>query len=235
MNKLYRGTFTYVDARCTVIADKQIGLKVAHTSIAYNYSQLEEYLRNHSRFVWSLKPVNVPEKPLVAKLMAQAARIVNVGPMAAVAGVLADLAVADMIATGCNVAVVEDGGEISAMSNTPVDVAVMAGDTPLSGRFGFRLTDFPIGLATSSGRFSHAFSFGDADAATVFCKNAGLADAAATAVCNGIRGKFAGAAIQSGIEIAKSITGVEGVLILYDNHVGTWGKIPQLMKLAPTT
>ena len=50
------------------------------------------------------------------------------------------------------------------------------------------LTEFPIGVATSSGRFSHALSFGDAEAATVFCKNASLADAAATAVGNVVKG-----------------------------------------------
>ena len=123
--------------------------------------------------------------------MAEAAEKADVGPMAAVAGVIADLAVQDMIAAGCEVAVVEDGGEISAQSNMPVDVAVAAGDEPLSKRFGFRLTEFPIGVATSSGRFSHALSFGDAEAATVFCKNATLADAAATAVGNVVKGEDA--------------------------------------------
>ena len=78
-------------------------------------------------------------------------------------------------------------------------MAVAAGDEPLSKRFGFRLTEFPIGVATSSGRFSHALSFGDAEAATVFCKNASLADAAATAVGNVVKGENADAAIKAGI------------------------------------
>ncbi len=64
--------------------------------------------------------------------MAQAAEKAGVGPMAAVAGVIADLAVNDMINTGCEVAVVENGGEISATSNMPIDVAVAAGEEPLS-------------------------------------------------------------------------------------------------------
>ena len=106
-----------------------------------------------------MTPITAPEKPLVAKLMAIAAQKADVGPMAAVAGALADLAVEDMKREGCEVAVVEDGGEISAASNRPVDVAVAAGEEPLSKRFGFRLTEFPIGVATSSGRFSHALKF----------------------------------------------------------------------------
>ena len=131
-------------------------------------------------------------------------------------------------------AVVEDGGEISAVSNRPVDVAVVAGEEPLSKRFGFRLTEFPIGVATSSGRFSHALSFGDAEAAIVFCKNAALADAAATAVGNVVKGEDAQAGIQAGISRGLSIEGVEGVLIIYKGQVGTAGRIPQIIKIEPT-
>ena len=112
-------------------------------------------------------------------------------------------------------------------------MAVAAGDEPLSKRFGFRLTEFPIGVATSSGRFSHAFSFGDAEAATVFCKNAGLADAAATAVCNVVKGEDHQAAIQTGINKALSIEGVEGILIVYKGFTGTAGKIPKIIKVDP--
>jgi ApbE superfamily uncharacterized protein (UPF0280 family) len=129
--------------------------------------------------------------------------------------------------------VVEDGGEISAVSNRPVDVAVAAGDEPLSKRFGFRLTEFPIGVATSSGRFSHALSFGEAEAAIVFCKNAASADAAATAVGNMVKSEDTQAAIQLGISKGLSIEGVEGVLIIYKGQVGTAGKIPQIIKIEP--
>jgi len=185
--------------------------------------------------LWTLKPISVPEEPEVAKLMAEAAAKANVGPMAAVAGILADLAVKDMVAEGCEVAVIEDGGEISAVSNVPIDVAFAAGEEPLSKRFGFRLTEFPVGVATSSGRFSHALSFGDAEAATVFCREAGLADAAATAVGNVVKGEDANLAIDRGIELAKSIQGVEGTLILFKGRVGTWGKIPQIIRVNPIT
>jgi ApbE superfamily uncharacterized protein (UPF0280 family) len=151
--------------------------------------------------------------------------------MAAVAGVLADLAVNDMVLDGCGVAVVENGGEVSAVSDRSVDVALAAGDSPFSKRFGFRLSDFPVGVATSSGRFSHALSFGDAEAATVFCENAGLADAAATAVGNVVKGEDYSVAIEKGIEVAKSIRGVKGGLLIYRGFTGTWGKIPQIIRV----
>lgn len=233
--KLFKEAFQLKESQCTVIADKPEGIQAAKDSIKRHRRKLEAYIKTNPTFLHTLEPVPAPSKPLVAKLMAEAAEKANVGPMAAVAGVLADLAVKDMLRAGCEVAVVENGGEISAISNTPIDVAVAAGDEPLSKRFGFRLTEFPIGVATSSGRFSHALSFGDAEAATVFCRNAGLADAAATAVCNVVKGEDCQAAIQAGINKALSIQGVEGVLIIYKGSTGTAGKIPKIIKVDPAT
>jgi ApbE superfamily uncharacterized protein (UPF0280 family) len=234
MKSLYKEAFRLKETQCTIIADRQEGVQATIESIKRNRGQLEEYGRVHPKFLWSLKPVPVPEEPPVAKLMAEAAEKANVGPMAAVAGVLADLAVRDMLRAGCKVAVVENGGEVSAVSDEPIDVALVAGDAPLSKRFGFRLTDFPMGVATSSGKFSHALSFGDAEAATVFCSDAGLADAAATAVGNAVKGEDRQVAVKCGIDRALSIRGVEGVLIMYEGFVGTAGRVPQIIKVNPS-
>ena len=234
MKNLIKEVFQLKESQCTIITDKQEAIKTAIESIKRNRKQLEEYAGAHPKFLYTLEPVPVPPEPLVAKLMAEVACKANVGPMAAVAGVLADLAVEDMLCAGCAVAVVENGGEVSAVSNMPIDVALAAGDAPLSKRFGFRLIDFPAGVATSSGRFSHALSFGDAEAATVFCKEAGLADAAATAVGNVVKGEDCQGAIQQGIKKALSIQGVEGVLIIYKGFVGTAGKVPQIIKVDPS-
>jgi uncharacterized protein len=228
---LFKENFTFKEAQCTIISDSQKAIQTAKDSIRRNYQELELYVRDNPKFLHTLTPIPKPEKPPVAKLMALAAEKAGVGPMAAVAGAIADLAVADMKREGCEVALVEDGGEIAAASNRPIDVAVAAGEEPLSKRFGFRLTDFPIGVATSSGRFSHALSFGDAEAATVFCKNAALADAAATAVGNEVKGEDAQVGIQAGIRRGLAIEGVEGVLIIYKGQVGTAGKIPQMIKV----
>ena len=231
--QLFKEHFTHKESQCTIISDQHQAIQAAKESIRRNYLELELHVRDNLKFLHTLTPIPAPDKPLVAKLMVEAAEKADVGPMAAVAGVIADLAVEDMLRVGCEVAVVEDGGEISVQSNQSVDVAVVAGDEPLSKRFGFRLTEFPIGVATSSGRFSHALSFGEAEAAVVFCKNAALADAAATAVGNVVRGEDAQAGIQAGFRRGLSIEGVEGVLILYKGQVGTAGKIPQIIKVEP--
>lgn len=228
---LFKRTFELNESRGTIIADYEEALDVAVESLKRNRLELVTFAKSNPNFLISLKPIKPPVKPLVAKLMAEAAGKADVGPMAAVAGVLADLAVREMVEAECQVAVVENGGEISAFSNTPIDLALAAGDEPLSRKFGFRLIEFPVGVATSSGRFSHALSFGEAEAATVFCGEAGLADAAATAVGNVVRGENDQDAINAGIQRAQSIPGVNGVFILYKGLVGTAGRIPQIIKV----
>ena len=232
-NKLIKESFRYKKSDCTIMSDIKSGIETAKISIKRNLKLLEDYIKEHPRFLFSLEPIPISKKPDVVRLMGESSEKAGVGPMAAVAGVLADLAVQDMINIGCKVAVVENGGEVAAISNQPIDIALVAGNEPLSREMGFRLEEFPLGVATSSGKFSHAFSFGDADAVTIFAENSGLADAAATAVANIIKGNEIQKTIKKGINRALSVSGVNGVFILYQEKVGKGGKIPEIIKIRP--
>src|SRR4030042_3952366 len=106
--KLFKEAFQMKETQCTIIADKEQGVKTAIASIKRDRKALEDYAKRNPMFLYTLEPVAVPVEPLVARLMAEAAEKANVGPMAAVAGVLADLAVKDMVSAGCEVAVVEN-------------------------------------------------------------------------------------------------------------------------------
>jgi len=226
---LFKQAFQYKESRGTFISDSEDSIRVAASSIKFHRKKLEQYVQYHPDFLYSLQPVHVENGPEVAALMADAAAQVGVGPMAAVAGVLADLAVKEMVLKGANVAVVENGGEAALMSDRSIDVALSAGDSPLSKRIGFRIADFPKGLATSSGLYSHALSFGDADSVTVFAENAGLADAAATAVGNVVKGNDIQGSIEQGVEKALSIEGILGVFIIYGQRIGMGGDVPLII------
>lgn len=229
---LFKQTFQLKETVGTAISESESAVKTAISTIENQRKQLESYVRKNPKFLYSLEPVHVDDGPKIAQLMAEAAEAAGVGPMAAVAGVLCDLAVEAMISDGAKVAVVEDGGEAYAVSNKPIDVALLAGDSPLSKQIGFRLESFPVGLATSSGVFSHALSFGDAEAVTVFAEIAGLADAAATAAGNVVKGDDIQDAVRIGVNRALSIRGVRGVFILYRGTVGKAGQIPKMIKLS---
>lgn len=113
-------------------------------------------------------------------------------------------------------------------------MGLYAGRNVLSGSIGFRISpsECPIGIATSSATVSHAFSFGEAEAATIFAETSTLADAFATAVCNAVQGKDIEESIQLGLEAAeKKRDLIRGALIIREKHVGSVGKIPQLVKI----
>jgi ApbE superfamily uncharacterized protein (UPF0280 family) len=158
----------------------------------------------------------------------------NVGPMAAVAGVLADLAVEAMVDEKASIAIVENGGEISAVSNEPFTIGLYAGQNLLSNEMGFRIdpVECPIGIATSSATVGPALSFGEADAVTVFASTSGIADAAATAICNSVQGEKIERSIQKSFEYVKKIEHlIRGVLIIRGDYVGSMGVLSHLVNV----
>jgi ApbE superfamily uncharacterized protein (UPF0280 family) len=209
-------------------------VEAAMTSISVNRSELEKYLLTHPKFLHSLRPVSIEARvPRIVRIMAESTRPLNIGPMAAVAGALADLAVESMLKVNAEVAIVENGGEVSAHSERGFTIGLYAGKTQLAGTMGFQIepSECPIGVGTSSATVSHAFSFGEADAATVFADTATLADAGATAVCNMVKGKDVKASVQRGLRYAETIDFLRGVLIVRGDCIGVLGKVPKLIRI----
>ena len=231
---LYRERRMIKQSNLLIISDTPQGISIASNSVALHRKSLERYIECHPDYKFSLEPVEVEDDaPRVVKLAAFSAELANVGPMAAIPGALAEIAVEDMIHKGSSVSLVENGGEIASVSNKPINVGIYAGSSPLSGRIGFQLLsdDSPIGIATSSATVSHALSFGKADAAIVIARSAALADAAATAVCNAVKGFDAEASVQSGLEVAETISNVRGAIVIRGRYIGKVGKLPRLLKL----
>ena len=217
-----------------VMSDRPDAIDVAFKSIIRNREALETYIKNHRAFELALDPLTVDfDAPRVVQLAAGAAEIAGVGPMAAIPGALAELAVEAMLSTKSTVNLVENGGEISGASISPITVGIYAGESAFSGRVGFRLSplDFPIGIATSSATVSHAINFGCADAAVIVADTASVADAVAKAASNAVQGDDIEASVQSGLEIVEKIGHVRGALIIRGSHIGRVGKLPRLVQI----
>jgi ApbE superfamily uncharacterized protein (UPF0280 family) len=195
---------------------------------------LDAYVDHHPEYVLTLNPVQVEESaPRIVRLAAESTAIAGVGPLAAIPGALADVIVEAMFASGSSTCLVENGGEISALSNRSLNVGIYSGNAPLSGKIGFHLMedDFPIGIATSSGTVSHAVNFGVADSATVIADRCCLADACAKAVCNAVKGRDIEASVQSGLEVAESLEGVRCALVIRGVFAGIVGKLPKILSI----
>jgi hypothetical protein len=191
---------------------------------------LERYIERHPLFLTSLEPVIVEDDvPRIVREMAEAARKAGVGPMAAVAGAIAEFVGNELLAFSPEI-IIENGGDIYIKSLKKRLIGIYAGKSPLTGKIAVEINgqDTPMGICTSSGTVGHSLSFGKADAAIVLSPSATLADAAATAIGNVI---VQSSDIPKGIELAQRIDGVTGVIIIKDDQMGLWGEV----KIQPTS
>ncbi len=198
----------------------------ARASVLRHRGYLEAYIREFPEFVRTLVPW--PDEglhPAVIERMIRAAAVSGVGPMAAVAGAIAERVARDLLARSEHV-VVENGGDIYLKVDRPVTIAVFAGPSPLSMKIGLRVDAARgLGVCTSSGTVGHSLSLGVADAVCVLARDAALADAAATAVGNRVRADtdLAAAASES-----RRIPGIDGVLIVRGAQLAAWGAVEVL-------
>lgn len=187
-------------------------------------SSLKSYIAKHPPFRDSLEPLAVPEDaPGIVREMAGAAEKAGVGPMAAVAGAMAE-AVGRKLLRFSQEVIVENGGDIFLSVRSSRQVMVYAGNSPLSNKLSIEIRPekTPLGVCTSSGTVGHSLSFGAADAVTVLSRSTAVADAAATAVGNVVKSD---ADIEKGLDLGKEIQGVEGIVIVIAENMGAWGDI----------
>lgn len=204
-------------------ASTNLKTKAYKLVLKYRHS-LERYIERHPTFVTSLEPFQVgDDAPRIVRLMSAAASKVGVGPMASVAGAIAEFVGNELLAFSPEV-IVENGGDIYLKSLKKRLIGIYAGKSPLTGKIGLEINgeDTPLGICTSSGTVGHSLSYGKADAVVVLSKSTPLADAAATAIGNLI---VQASDIQRGIELAKGIEGLLGVVIIKEDKVGLWGEV----------
>jgi ApbE superfamily uncharacterized protein (UPF0280 family) len=185
---------------------------------------LERYIERHPSFLTSLEPLAIgDDAPHIIKLMSESARKVGVGPMASVAGAIAEFVGNELSAFSPEI-IIENGGDIFLKSLKKRLIGIYAGKSPLSDKIGLEISgqDTPLGVCSSSGTVGHSLSYGKADAVVALSKSATLADAAATAIGNLI---VKHSDIPKGIEFAKGIDGLLGVIIIKDDKMGLWGKV----------
>lgn len=200
----------------------------ARESVLNHREDIGSYIKKNGAFLTSLEPIDVAnDAPLIVKAMAYAGKKASVGPMAAVAGAVAEFVGRDLLAYTDEV-IVENGGDIFIKTKVKRVIGVYAGEnSPFSGKLAIEISPEPngTGACTSSGTVSHSLSFGKADAALVISDNTALADATATAVGNIVRNR---GCIEKGIEFARSIDGVRGALVIVGDKLGSWGEIKLL-------
>lgn len=217
MRVIVQETDVSIYANCDVSA-------AAKEVIVQQRGYIENYIRRYPEFASSLTPW--PEDhlaPQIVKKMIGAGRDAHVGPMAAVAGAVAEQ-VGRSLRSSIDQVLIENGGDLYADTSQDLRVAVYAARSPLSMKIGLKIDAdrMPLAICTSSGTVGHSFSRGRADAVCVLSKSCALADAAATAIGNHV---LSVEDIDSAIQWGRTIEGVMGILIILGEKMGVWGQV----------
>lgn len=186
--------------------------------------QIEGYIAQDPRFKESLGPHPVDTlAPRIVREMAEATRKVGVGPMAAVAGAIAEFVGKDLLPLSPQI-ILENGGDIFLVTRTERKISIFT-ESPSFPAFIdllIRPEKTPLGVCTSSGKEGPSLSFGQTDAMMVVSPSAILADAAATAAGNLVHSKKD---IPKAIDFLRTIPQITGAAVLADGEVGFWGEI----------
>ncbi len=194
----------------------------ARRSLAELRGELEAYLARHLTFGTSFRPVPAAgEAPPIAADMAQAAEIFDVGPMASVAGAIAQHVGIELLARSPEV-IVENGGDLFLAGGGRRTVRVFGGAEAPAFNLTVEAPPGGVGLCTSSGKVGPSVSLGEAEAVTVLAKTATLADAAATALGNTVLGADD---IGEALAAAERHPFVLGAVIVAGGSVGAWGSL----------
>ncbi|MFC1861609.1 UPF0280 family protein [Chloroflexota bacterium] len=231
--RTYRHTIRDTDLVSFNVVVKETDLFIRATSnlqrkarkLVLKYREiLETYIKRYPLFLTSLEPFPIEDNaPQIIKIMSDAARKAEVGPMASVAGAIAEFVGSELSGFSPEI-IVENGGDIYIKSLRNRTVGIYAGKSSFTGKIGLEINghDTPLGICTSSGTVGHSLSFGTASAVIVLSKSTVLADAAATAIGNVITQPED---IPFGIELAKEIDGLKAVVIIKNDDMGLWGDV----------
>ena len=206
------------------------------TSLILQYrTQLERYIVKNPQFCATLDPLPLDKSaPPFIRAMMDAGIQAGVGPMAAVAGVIAEYVGKGLLDSGIREIMVENGGDIFLQRENDCSVAIFAGQSPLSYKVGVRVasSQMPVGICTSSGTVGHSLSLGEADSVTVLSRSTALADAAATRLGNEVGRAGSGRnGLVKALDKAREFSGIDGVVVICGELMGASGNV-ELIEIA---
>jgi len=206
--------------------------KVAVDTVLSLRHNLESYIKSRPEFLTSLKPIDSDRfAPEIAKEMIEDSRSAGTGPMAAVAG-----AIAERVALALSVAgdrrwgdgkdvIVENGGDVFMVTTGERVIGLYGGDFLLG--LGIKVSAKELGISgvgvsSSSAVLGESLSLGNCDLATVVAKRGALSDAAATALGNRVKSVKD---IEDALGEIVDIPDVIGGLVIIDGKMGIKGEI----------
>ncbi len=219
--------FKHKETIVTILVEEDNYYNVVVDAIFTARKAIESMIRKDPFFQITLEPYEC--KGFIVGRMCQASKIAGVGPMASVAGVIAQYAVERAVEEGANFIVVDNGGDIAMYLDRPLRIGLFTYHQKLC--FEIDQRGF-YAVCTSSGTIGHSISFGFADSATIFARDACIADAFATALCNEIKEDFGKEDIEKTLKFfwKKAKEHILGAVVVKRDMIGLVGEIPKIVK-----
>jgi hypothetical protein len=187
--------------------------------------QIKTYATIHPEFLTSLTPLDAaPRAPEIIGRMCDAGRVANVGPMAAVAGTIAQMLAERFVSVSPDL-LVENGGDTYLCSTKDRHIGLLAiPDQDMRLCVPVLAGEFPCSFCASSARIGHSLSFGNADLVVTRSRDAALADAWATALANLLKNATC---MDTVLDQARAWErmGLDGVFAQCEGKIGVWGKM----------
>ena len=226
---IVREHFELRETAVTIVADERY-MPEAKRSIFESRNVLERFIAEDPFFRSTLEPYREGKNaPLLIKRMCDAGRAANVGPMAAVAGAVAEAAVEAMVSVGATHALVDNGGDIAMVLDQEVDIGIYAGSSRFSElAFRFEPVDHIIGICTSSATVGPSISFGISDASIVLSDNVALADAWATKLGNLVVSDDDDVLADAVSQVGRALD-VSGCAAIVGEKIAIKGSLPRMV------
>lgn len=207
----------------SVAADYDLS-EMAIRALSKTRREVEEYSEANPTFATSLGPVPWrDDPPEVVESMLTAADRWDVGPMAAVAGAIAE-SVGRFLLRYSDTVVVENGGDVFARSDMPLSISLYPGeDSPFSRSLAVEVDAREgVGICSSSAVVGPSLSLGCADLVTAVARSSADADAAATSIANRIKGPND---VEPVLENERLSSELLGLVACCGSKMGLWGKV----------
>lgn len=212
----------------TIICDDSL-VDVAKDAIFEGREIVKRKILSDPFFRTTFEPLpSDPSDDILIRRMCYASVLSGVGPMAGVAGAIAEYTVRVLQENGAKHAIVENGGDIALLIDRDVRVGIFS-DDPVLKNLAFLVPkrDGIFGICSSSATIGPSVSLGKSSISTVISDDVILADCCATKLGNLIKN---GDDLSASVEYVGSIEGITGCMASCSGLVAVCGDLPELVK-----
>ena len=184
---------------------------------------IEDYIKDFPEFKATLSSFT-PQKsppPIVSEMIEKTCPL-DVGPMASVAGAIAEYMGKSLLKSTPEL-IVENGGDIFIKKNGPISLGLRGPQSSIINRLLLSVEDdSSLGICSSSSVLGHSLSLGRADLAMVISRSAIFADALATRLANMVLSEDD---IDKALGFAAEFPLTKAVVVAKGERLGVWGEV----------